>query len=128
MASAKQWFEKGMLMMEAGSAHSADAFKQAIQDLDSFLDEKAGDREGYSAAYTLRSKCRSMLGDNPHAIEDLDRAIELSPEDGENYYFRSSVQANAGNAELSLADLKTAARKGHQHARDDLTLKGIDWR
>jgi tetratricopeptide (TPR) repeat protein len=126
-ASAQKWFEKGLLMLEARDARSADAFKEAIRDLDAYLDEKGEDRAGLSEAYTLRSKCHSILGDNPRAIEDLDRAIEQSPGDGENYYLRSFVHEIAGNAGMSLDDLKTAARKGHQKARDDLTLKGIQW-
>ncbi len=124
-ASAQKWFEKGLLMMEAGNAHATDAIKQAIWDLDAYLNEKGTDRARRSAAYTLRSRCHSILGDNPHALEDLDRAIELSPENAENYYLRSFANEGAGNVEKSIADLKTAARKGHQKAQEDLLSKGI---
>ena len=124
-ASAQKWFEKGLLMMEAGNAQSTDAIMQAIRDLDAYLDEKSADPARRSAAYRLRSRCHSILGDNSHALEDLDRAIELSPEEGENYYLRSYSNEIAGSAEKSIADLKTAARKGHQKAQVDLLSKGI---
>ena len=124
-ATAQKWFETGLLMMEAGNPRADDAIRRAIRDLDAYLGEKGADRSGRAAAYTLRSRCHSIQGDNAHALFDLDRAIELSPEDGENYYLRSFAEETAGNPEKSVVDLKTAARKGHQKARADLILKGI---
>ena len=125
--SAKAWFDKGMLLREAGDAHSTEAFKEATRDLDSFIDANEDDIPGLSRAYTLRARCYSLLGNNKQAIQDIDKAIELSPEDGDIYYLRSFVHEIMGHTQLSLADLKMAARKGNEKARGELKAKGIQW-
>ncbi len=125
--SAKAWFDKGMLLREAGDARSTDAFKQAAHDLDSFIDANGDDIPGLTRAYTLRARCYSLLGNNEQAIRDIDKAIELSPEDGDIYYLRSLIHEFLGHTQLSVADLKTSARKGNEKARGELKAKGVQW-
>ncbi len=124
LQSAQAWFEKGMLYQEAGNPHAGDAFSRAIQDLDCYIG-KEPDRLLLSKAYVLRAKCRIFQGQGKQAIPDLDKAIELSPDDGDTYYLRSF--ADAKNTEKYVEYLKTAARKGNEKARGELTAKGISW-
>ncbi len=126
LQSAQVWFEKGMLYLEAGNTHAGDAFSQAIQDLDCYIG-KEPDRSLRSKAYILRAKCRIFQGQSKQAIPDLDKAIELSPDDGDMYYLRSFAYCLAKNTERYVEDLKTAARKGNEKAQGDLKAKGISW-
>jgi tetratricopeptide (TPR) repeat protein len=125
--SAKAWFDTGMLLREAGKPDSSDAFKRAVQELDTYIGDKEADQTGRASAYSLRARCQNLLGDNNKAISDLNKAVELSPEDADAYYLRSFVYGLTGNARMSLADQKAAARKGHKKAQGDLTAKGIEW-
>ncbi len=127
LQSAKMWFDKGMLFREAGDPRSTDAFKQAAQDLDIYIDANGNDLQGLARAYTLRARCHNLLGDNEQAIRDLDRAIELSPDDGDVYYLRSFIHEIMRHTQLSVADLQTSARKGNGKAMDELKVKGIRW-
>jgi len=124
--SAKAWFDKGMLLREAGKPESSDAFKRAVLELDSYISGKDADQAGLASAYSLRGRCYNLLGDNSNAISDLNKAVALSPEDADVYYLRSYVYELTGNTGMSLADLKTAARKGHKKAQDDLATKRIE--
>jgi tetratricopeptide (TPR) repeat protein len=124
IASARAWFDKGMLYQEAGNAKAGDAFKQAIEDLDKYISGKEADPQRLPGAYVLRAKCRIFHGQGRQAIPDLDKAIELSPDDGDIYYLRSFVYRITGDADRFLEDLKTAARKGNEKAKGDLTAMG----
>ncbi len=125
--SAKAWFDKGMLFREAGDARSADAFKQAVQGLDDYIAANKSDRHGLTRAYTLRARCHNLLGNNEKAIQDLDRAVGLSPSDGDIYYLRAFIHEIAGHRQLSVDDLKMSARQGNEKAKDELKRKGIQW-
>ncbi len=127
LQSAKIWFDQGMLFREAGDPRSTGAFKQAAQDLDIYIDANGNDLQGLGRAYTLRARCHNFLGDNEQAIRDLDRAIELSPDDGDVYYLRSFIHEMMGHPQLSVADLQISARKGNEKAKDELKAKGIRW-
>lgn len=125
--SAKAWFDKGMLLREAGDARSSDAFGQALQDLDNYIAATGRDSPSLIRAYTLRAKCHNLLGNNEQAIQDLDKAIALSPEDGDIYYVRSFIHELMGHTQLSATDLTTSAHKGNEKARSELKAKGIQW-
>jgi tetratricopeptide (TPR) repeat protein len=125
--SAKAWFDKGMLFREAGDSRSTEAFKQAARDLDGFINSNENEIQGLTRAYTLRARCYNLLGNNEQAIRDLDKAIELSPADGDIYYLRSFMHEIMGHAQLSVADLKVSAQRGNQKAQDELKVKGIQW-
>ncbi len=127
LQNAKTWFDKGMLFREAGDPRSNDAFKQAAGDLDSYIDANGNDSQGLTRAYTLRARCHNLLGNNEQAIRDLNRALELSPDDGDIYYLRSFIHEMMGHTQLSVADLQTSARKGNEKARGELKVKGIQW-
>ncbi len=127
LQSAKAWFDKGMLFREAGDPRSTDAFRQAAQDLDGYIESSRNDLHGLTKAYILRARCRNLLGDNEQAIRDLDKAIALSPDDGDLYYLRSFIHEIMGHTRSSVDDLKMAARRGNEKAKDELKIKGIPW-
>ncbi len=127
LQSAKAWFDKGMLFREAGDPRSTDAFKQAAEDLDIYIDANGNELQGLTRAYTLRARCHNLLGDNEQAIRDLDRAIALSPDDGDIYYLRSFIHEMMGHTQVSVDDLQASARKGNEKAKGELKRKGIQW-
>ncbi len=127
LQSAKAWFDKGMLLREAGDTRSTNAFRQAARDLDGYIETNGNDPQSLARAYTLRARCWNLLNDNEQAIHDLDRAIELTPADGNLFYLRAFIHEIAGHAELSIADLKMSARQGNENAKDELKRKGIQW-
>lgn len=125
--TAKAWFDKGMLYREAGDPRATDAFRRAAADMDDVIAAKGSGSTALAKAYTLRARCRNMLGNNDEAVRDLDRAIELSPSDGDLYYIRSFMHEIMGHTELSLADLRSAAQKGNEKAQGELKAKGMNW-
>ncbi len=127
LQSAKAWFDKGMLYREAGDPRSDDGFQQAVRDLNGYIKSGGNNPQGLTRAYTLRARCRNLLGDNGEAIRDLDRAIALSPNDGDIYYLRSFIHEIMGQVRIAIDDLKTAARYGNEKAKDELRIKGIQY-
>ena len=126
MQNAKAWIDKGMLMREAGNQGSTEAFIKAAEHLDKAIAAEK-DIQILVRAYTLRARCRNLLGNNDEAIQDLTKAIELAPQDGDIYYMRSFIHEAMGHARLSLDDLKTAARKNNEKAQGELKAKNILW-
>jgi Flp pilus assembly protein TadD len=61
------------------------------------------------------------------AIADFDRAIELEPAEGKNYYIRSVAYQRLGMTKGALEDLRRAANLGNRSARLTLTSMRIDW-
>ncbi len=127
LQSAKAWFDKGMLLREAGDPRSADAFKQASRDLDVYIGANGNDLQALTRAYTLRARCWNLLGDNEQAIRDLNKAIGLSPGDGDLYYLRAFIHELMGQTRVSIDDLTMSARCGNEKARDELKRKGMQW-
>jgi tetratricopeptide (TPR) repeat protein len=126
LQSAQAWFEKGMLYTEAGNAQADDAFGRAIKDLDSYIGKET-DRSLLSRAYILRAKCRMFRRGSKSALPDLDKAVELAPDDGDTYYLRSFAHYLAKDQVQYLDDLKTAAQKGNEKAQGELKAKGLSW-
>ncbi len=125
--SAKAWFDKGMLFREAGDPQSNEAFIQAAGDLDTFINAEGNNFQDLTRAYTLRARCHNLLSNNEQAIHDLDRAIALSPDEGDIYYLRSYTHEIMGHTQLSVDDLQASARTGNEKAKDELKRKGIQW-
>ncbi len=110
LQSAKAWIDKGMLLREAGNQGSTEAFKEAAQYLDKAIAAEKN-IQILVQAYRLRARCRNLLGNNAEAIQDLTKAIELAPDDGDIYYMRSFIHELMGHADLSLDDLKSGCAK-----------------
>jgi len=66
----------------------------------------AGD---YWLFYEARATLYRSLKDYSKAVNDIDRAIELRPQEPDNYYERAIIQFNLKNFEESLNNIETAA-------------------
>ena len=61
------------------------------------------------------------------ALEDFTKAIELDPEDAQNYKLRGAVFGIIGNQVLALENIKVAASMGDEKAQEILKRKGFEW-
>jgi hypothetical protein len=98
-------------------------YRQAIEDCDRAIKIKPG----YADAYTNRGNAYYGLGNYRQAIEDYDRAIKIKPGLVEAYSNRGVAYAKLGNTNLAVDDLKTAAKLGHERAKNFLRSQGISW-
>jgi tetratricopeptide (TPR) repeat protein len=63
---------------------------------------------GRAQAFYQRGLQKIEEGDEPGALLDFDRAIDLNPGDANAYYKRANVHFDMGNYEMALADYSTA--------------------
>jgi tetratricopeptide (TPR) repeat protein len=68
------------------------------------------------------------LANYPQATAYFDRAVEVDPRYGDAYYNRGVAYAGLGNRERATDDIRTAARLGHEGARNFLRSQGIGGR
>ena len=61
------------------------------------------------------------------ALEDFTKAIELDPEDAQNYSLRGAVFGIMGNQALAVENIKVAAAMGDEKAQEILKRKGFEW-
>ena len=107
---ARAYFQRGAMYGLLGNT------RQAIGDLDRAieLDPK------YARAYGLRGGNYEKLGNRQHAIMDYGRAIELDPRYADAYLARGLAYDKLGNRQQAIRDFESAARLGHEGARDIL--------
>ncbi|NJN61895.1 MAG: tetratricopeptide repeat protein [Coleofasciculaceae cyanobacterium RL_1_1] len=65
---------------------------------------------GRAQAFYQRGLQKVEEGDEPGALLDFDRAIDLNPDDANAYYKRANVHFDMGNYEMALADYSTAIK------------------
>jgi len=83
--------------------------------------------DGNSMIYNNRGMAYIDLGNYPQAIADFNRAVEIDPRNGEAYYNRGVTYGGLGNREHEIDDIRTAARLGHEGARNFLRSQKINW-
>ena len=76
-------------------------------------------------AYDRRGLCYAKSGNHEQAVKDFDKAIELNPKYAVAFINRGTSYEMLGNHEQSIKDIQTAARIGHQEAKNILKSKGI---
>ena len=114
---AETYTNRGLAYLRLGkSAEAITDFNRAIE-----IDPR------YAEAYNNRGLAHIDLADYLQAITDFNRAIEINLKFGEAYNNRGLAYANLGNHEHEIADRRTAARLGHEGAKNFLRSKGIDW-
>jgi hypothetical protein len=114
---AKAYNNRGVACMNLAN------YPQAIADFDRAIEIYPQ----YGKAYNNRGLAYMGLADYPQAIADFDRAIEIDPRLGEAYYSRGKAYGSLGNREHAIDDIRTAARLGHEGARNFLRSRGIGW-
>ena len=65
----------------------------------------------------MRGYCYSKIEKYKEALEDFTKAIELGPEDAQNYSLRGAVFGIIGNQALALENIKVAAAMGDEKAQ-----------
>jgi tetratricopeptide (TPR) repeat protein len=78
----------------------------------------------YSGFYFSRGISYALMGSNEQALEDFNRADELSPQDPELLIRRAAVLARLGKSKEVLADLSLV---GIFEAPDDISTQLHDW-
>ena len=91
-------------------------YAQGIQALSALIAEGVET----ATALQLRANLHVLVGDRGRAIQDLDQAIRLSPEQRGLYHDRGSLHRADGESRLALADLCEAAVLAHEAGDDDL--------
>ena len=56
----------------------------------------------------------------------MNNAIELDPEDAQNYSFRGAMFGIIGNQVLAMENIKVAAQLGNEKAQEILQRKGVE--
>jgi tetratricopeptide (TPR) repeat protein len=107
------WFQKGALCATYGNNHAAvKYFAKAIA-----LDP------GHSGATFSQGVSYGQLGNYTAGLAAINRAIEMSPQNGLYYYGRARVYLLSGEKEKALADFRKAADLGDEDAQN--YLKGV---
>jgi len=109
------YFARGRSHLELGNV------EQAIKDFDMVIELSPN----FVEAYDKRGICYARSGKHEQAVKDFDRAIELNPKFAMAYINRGTSYEMLGNHEQSIKDIQTAARTGHQEAKNILKSKGI---
>ena len=99
-------------------------YRKAISDYDRAIEIDPG----YAMAFNNRGFAYGRLGNFRQAIEDYSRAIDLDPDYVKPYYNRAVAYGELGNGDKAMDDLKTAARFGHEGARNYLRNMGVSWK
>jgi len=81
----------------------------------------------YGKAYNSRGVAYGNLGRSTEAIADFSKAIEINQRFGEAYNSRGLAYIGLGNREHAIDDIRTAARLGHEGARNFLRSQGTGW-
>lgn len=115
--AALAYFARGRSYWELGN------LEQAIKDFDTAI----GLSPNFVEAYDRRGLCYARSGNHEQAVRDFDKAIELNPKYAMAYINRGASYEVLGNREQSIRDIQTAARTGHQEAKNILKSKGISW-
>ncbi len=110
------YFARGRSYLELGN------IEQAIKDFDTAI----GLSPNFVEAYDKRGICYARSGNHGQAVKDFDKAIELNPKFAMAYINRGTSYEMLGNHEQSIKDIQTAARTGHQEAKNILKSKGIE--
>jgi outer membrane protein OmpA-like peptidoglycan-associated protein len=107
--TAQDWLLQGTEFEKKGVYEEAIKMYTEAIDLD----------ENCSAAYFNRAKSRMAHHKTyaSEALRDFNKTIDLEPGNAEAYYERGLLNAFMINNENALADMKTAAKLGHQGAQ-----------
>ena len=79
--------------------------------------------------YVMRGFGHWMRSSDLAAGEDLDRAIELAPEDGQAWFYRANLRNTLRDAAGAEADLRRSAELGYEKATAVLAMPPeLRWR
>lgn len=107
------WFQKGALCATYGNNDAAvKYFAKAI-----------ALNPGHSGATFSQGVSYGQLGNYTAGLAAINRAIEMSPQNGLYYYGRARVYLLSGEKEKALADFRKAADLGDEDAQN--YLKGV---
>ncbi len=98
---------------ELGKAENWPEYIRVLTDLIALDD----DQQRQAILYNNRSVAYHKLGDYPHALDDIDSAIELSPDDQEAYHWRGVLLGESGNLSEAIANFNRTLKLNPRHAR-----------
>ncbi len=83
---------------------------------------------GFVKAYVMRGTSYFLLDDEPKAISDLDRALELDPENPQGLYARSVLYFFRGSGKESIKDMDRFLKYQPENSRGYLYRGGANYR
>jgi tetratricopeptide (TPR) repeat protein len=101
------WFQKGALCATYGNNQAAVRYFAKAIALD----------PGHSGARFSQGVSYGQMKDYGAALAAIDRAIEMSPQNGLYYYGRARVYLLAGDKDRALIDFRKAADLGDEDAQ-----------
>jgi tetratricopeptide (TPR) repeat protein len=127
----EKWL-RGYNALEGGKKHYIEErTEQALDCFDTAIECGHGDAE----AFSCRGSCLQILEWHLDAIDDFTRAIELEPDDSNDYYMRSISRGAVGdlqgqvddlNEAIRVAGIPNAANRSHnEHAKEHGYRNGI---
>ncbi|XP_046444732.1 tetratricopeptide repeat protein 36-like [Daphnia pulex] len=115
--SAKEFEKQGVIFAESGK------MDEALKMFNNAIDSSPM----WASAYNNRAQALRLLKRNEEAMEDLNKAIELSQGRGkaasQAYCQRAMLYHYAGNEELAFTDWESASNLGSQFAKNQLIQK-----
>jgi tetratricopeptide (TPR) repeat protein len=99
---------------------SAGNIEEAIQDLNSAIDESAS-----SDIYALRGEAYMQIGEYQKALADFDSAIEKDGMNAVAFYDRSLLNTRLENYESALADINNALAAQSMKPSDILSMRNL---
>lgn len=101
------------LVLMKGCAHAMQSdFQNAEHHLSAWLAHTEGD---VALGYEFRADIYAGTGDWNRALEDLDHAVDCSPETPLLHFQRGAVQAELGQLEAAIQDYETGLRLNPEH-------------
>jgi tetratricopeptide (TPR) repeat protein len=105
--NAETWFRKGALVATYGNNKAAVGYFTKAITLD----------PNHSGAWFSRGVSYGQLHLYPQAIESINRAIAMEPQNGLYYYGRARVYLLSGDREKAMEDFRKAADLGDEDAQ-----------
>lgn len=92
-------------LLIAAKMYEQGEFARAVAALDAFLAKHRS-----AAAYHLRSLCFRALGENQRALDDLNRSLDLEPNNAQGYRERAQLHFLAKRSDLAFVDNQLAEK------------------
>ena len=73
--------------------------------------------------YTLAAEYSAMLGKRAEALQHLNKALQLRPNDAETLYFAGIVHAVLGEKDQAIPWLQAAMKRGYSRAEMNSALE-----
>jgi len=93
-----------------GGAQGAKDATSAVAECTPVIDAKDASAQDRAQARLFRASARQALGDGPGALQDMDIAVQLAPQDSMMFANRGAIRGQQGDLDAAMRDLQEALR------------------